>query len=79
MRDVRLEPEEAHDFAIRPEMVRDVADQRESGRSGPGLTLSNDLLHKPLVFVRLAVIQRWVLHDLSTREPDKGLWPKKTS
>ena len=77
---VRLvEPEEALDFFVCPEAVRDTAHESESGRSRSGLSFGDDFFYESFVFCRFPVVQRWILHDLSACEPDEGLWAQQTA
>ena len=68
-----LEPEISMHFSVDPKGVRDTADESKRRRAWAGLPIGDDLLNEPLVFRRLAIIQRRVFYDLAGRKPNKGM------
>lgn len=68
-----LKPKCARNLPDGPEIVRDAANQGESGCTGASLSFCNDFLDESPIFVRLPVIQRRMFDYLPASKPYQRL------
>ena len=74
-----FEPEKTLHLLAAPKGMSNAAYKSQRGGSRSSLAFRYNFFHKAFIFVSFAVVQWWILHNLSGRKPDKSLWTQKTA